>query len=95
MSLSHNGGSALFSTGQYVKQEQWFPGDAETDPYIKKTCPGAKSMNDIINEKLCAWAFMWNDATAKVIFNIFFWVWVAVGVVIWVVGIRKRKNEKE
>ena len=52
LSLSHNGGSALFSTGVFVRSEQWFPGDAETDPYIKKTCPGAKSMNEIINEKL-------------------------------------------
>ncbi len=50
--LSHNKTTALFSTGQYVRPEQWFSGDAETDPYIKKTCPGAKSMNEIINEKL-------------------------------------------
>ena len=44
---------------------------------------------------LCAWAFMWNDATAKAIFKVFFCVWVTAGVVIWVVGMRKRKHEKE
>jgi hypothetical protein len=54
LSLSHNGSSALFSTGVFVKPEQWFSGDAETDPYIKKTCTGAKGMNDVINEKLGA-----------------------------------------
>ena len=52
LTITHNGGSALMPTEVFVRPEQWFPGDADTDPYIKKTCPGAKTMNEIINERL-------------------------------------------
>lgn len=40
------------TTGVFVKPEFWFAGDADVDPYIKKTCPGAKDMNEIINGHL-------------------------------------------
>jgi site-specific recombinase XerD len=36
----------------FVRSEHWFSGDAETDPYIKKTCPGYKTLNEIISDKL-------------------------------------------
>lgn len=52
LTMTHNGKSALISTGVFIKPEYWFAGNSEIDPHIKKTCPGAKTMNDIIVGKL-------------------------------------------
>lgn len=52
LSVSHNKTTALIPTDVFVKPEHWFAGNAEIEPHIKKTCPGAKTMNDIITERL-------------------------------------------
>lgn len=54
LSVTHNGGSALFPTDVFIKPEFWDAGNAETDPHIKRTCVGYKSMNEIIIGKLTA-----------------------------------------
>lgn len=50
--LSHGGTVAMFSTGVFVRPEYWHGGDAEIEPHIKKSCPGARVMNITLSEKI-------------------------------------------
>ncbi len=50
--VSHNKTTALMTTGVFVRPEHWEDGDSETEPHIKKTCPGHKTMNNIIADKI-------------------------------------------
>ncbi|MEZ3441526.1 phage integrase SAM-like domain-containing protein [Alistipes sp.] len=54
LSISHNTTTALMPTGVFVRAEHWFPGDSETDPHVKKTCPGYKTMNELIAQRIDA-----------------------------------------
>lgn len=51
ISISHKGASALLGTGVFVRPEHWCAGNAETEPYIKKTCVGHKALNSIVTER--------------------------------------------
>lgn len=56
ISLSHNKTSALIPTSVLIKPEYWDPGDKNTEPHVKKTCPGYKAKNTLLESKLSAFS---------------------------------------
>jgi site-specific recombinase XerD len=50
--ISHHTTTALLSTGVLIHSDQWNAGDTNTDPHIKRACPGYKVLNDILSCKL-------------------------------------------